>query len=217
MTEKKNLPVKVDGRKNPKINNELPLNQSTHRTLRKNYTKQEGSNLPGGKTSYSVAYPSIARKMMMNGATTTEVASALQVSVPTLYKWMHKYDEFAAAFKLGGPIVDNRVEVSLYEKAVGYKWEEEVISKEYDENGEEVEKVTKVQKQIPPDNSAMFFFLKNRRPNKWKDKVEITINQNLNLVSDAELYQLVADNRVIDGEFTEVKDDDTVLIEKKEN
>jgi hypothetical protein len=110
------------------------------------------------------------------------------------------------AFKLGGPIADNRVAVSLYEKAVGYKWEEEIKTTEFNEVGEEVEKITTIQKQIPPDNSAMFFYLKNRRPREWKDKVEITVNQNLNIVSDAELYQLVADSQAIEGEYREVTD-----------
>jgi predicted DNA-binding transcriptional regulator AlpA len=169
----------------------------------------------GVRSSYTPAYASLARKMMMNGATTTEVAAALQVSVPTLYTWMHNHTEFANAFKLGGPVADSRVEISLYEKAVGYKWQEEVKTKEFDEQGNEIEKVTTVNKQMPPDNSSMFFYLKNRRPNRWKDKVEINVSHNLAIVSDAELYQLIADNRAIETEYEEVKSPDEIEEVKK--
>ena len=62
------------------------------------------------------------------------------------------------------------VENALLKRALGYDYEE---VKTETENGV-VTKVTTITKQVVPDVTAQIFWLKNRRPDKWRDKVIYT-------------------------------------------
>lgn len=169
--------------------------------------KEEHKNLEyvgDTRTLYKDSHPALVKKLMEAGCTQFEVAEHLGIKEVTLYNWANKHPEFKAALRAGAEMADNRVELSLFSKAVGYKWIEEVKSKTFNEVGEEVEEVTQVTKQLPPDNSAMFFWLKNRRAHRWKDKHEVTINQNVHIVSSNDLNQLVHQS-IIDGEYTVVE------------
>jgi hypothetical protein len=42
--------------------------------------------------------------------------------VATLYRWKLEYPEFSRVFKLGKAAADDRVERSLYSRAVGYSY-----------------------------------------------------------------------------------------------
>jgi hypothetical protein len=60
---------------------------------------------------------------------------------------------------------DDRVERSLYNRAIGYSYDAVKIF--CDKNG----KVTRVpcREHVPPDVTACIFWLKNRNPAKWRD------------------------------------------------
>ena len=147
---------------------------------------------PANNTLYRPNYPKLVQKLMAAGCTQFEVAQDLGVSEQTLYKWCNQYPEFAQALRAGFDKADDRVELALLSKATGHKWVEEVKSKTINDEGEEVEEVTQITKQVPPDNSAIFFWLKNRRAHRWKDKHEVTINQNVQIVTSNDLQMLVA-------------------------
>lgn len=153
---------------------------------------------------YKQSYVRLVQRLTAGGYTKQEIAQDLGIGQSTLWMWCSKYPDFARAFKVGLDIADDRVEHSLYEKAVGYKWTEETRSKSMNEVGEEVEMMTQITKQLPPDNSAIFFWLKNRRGHRWKDKHEVTVNHNVNLVTNSELNQLVYEN-IKDGEYKEIE------------
>ena len=61
---------------------------------------------------------------------------------------------------------DDRVERSLYHRAVGYSFESEKI---FHHQGEVVR--VPIIEHVPPDVGAAMSWLKNRRPDKWRDKV----------------------------------------------
>lgn len=149
-----------------------------------------------------------AKELMRSGATTFEVAKDFGVPVWVIRNWMYIHPEFAACFRLGGALADNRVELSLFEIANGYTYEEEIKIKEFDpQTGTEVEKISYITKHIPPNIAAIKHYLGNRRGNKWKEKSEVTHHHNVTVMSDAELLQIVNDN-AIDGEFIEVEKDE---------
>jgi hypothetical protein len=134
-----------------------------------------------------------------------EIAEDLGVSVSIIYGWSSKFPEFAAALKGGGDQADDRVEMALFEKATGYKWKEKVITKKLID-GEVIEEVTEVEKQTPPDNASIQFYLKNKRSHKWKDKHEVTVTHNVNMITSHELQQLLSP--YIDGEVIDVTPND---------
>ena len=126
--------------------------------------------MPAGRPSeYRVKYIERAKEMCSNGATDAELAEEFGVSVTTLYNWRAKYPEFLEALKIPKRNADDRVERSLFERATGYTRESVKIF--YDsKTGRTIE--VPFLEHVPPDPTAMIFWLKNRRPKEWRDKIE---------------------------------------------
>src|SRR5690348_1824657 len=77
--------------------------------------------MPGGRpTVYKPEFVEQARKLCVLGATDVELADFFEVTVTTLNRWKSLYPEFCASIKSGKDVSDERVERSLYHKAVGY-------------------------------------------------------------------------------------------------
>lgn len=122
---------------------------------------------PGGRpTKYLPIYAEQARKLAEFGATDLEVADFFDITSSTLYLWKNVHPEFSEALKVGKEEADDRVERSLYNKAVGYSYESEKI---FQFQGEVIR--AKTREHVPPSEAAMIFWLKNRRPDTWRDKV----------------------------------------------
>lgn len=104
-----------------------------------------------------------------NGATDEEIAKRLGISYSTFKEYKKEFSVFSAALKETKEIVDAQVENALLKRALGYEYKE-VTKKVVD--GEL--KVTKViTKQVVPDTTAQIFWLKNREPSKWRDKLQV--------------------------------------------
>lgn len=100
-----------------------------------------------------------------DGLTDEQIAAKIGIHVSTLYDWKDKYPEISEALKKGKDVVDFEVENALLKRALGYTYEE-IKTKETD-NGVEV---TTTIKEVVPDVTAQIYWLKNRRPDKWRDK-----------------------------------------------
>jgi len=122
-----------------------------------------------------------------DGLTNEQIAKNMGISVKTLYEWQNKYSEFREALKKGKEIVDREVENALLKRALGYKYTEitrERVTEINSETGEPESRlvVTKeVTKEVVPDVTAQIFWLKNRKPNEWKDKRDIGINGDMDI------------------------------------
>jgi transposase-like protein len=125
----------------------------------------------GRPTEYRTEYIARAKEMCAGGATDMELADEFDVSIQTLYNWRAKYPEFLEAIKTNKPIADERVERSLFERATGY--ERDSVKIFCDKDG----RVTEVpfREYVPPDSTAMIFWLKNRKPKEWRDKAELNL------------------------------------------
>ena len=75
-----------------------------------------------------------------------------------------KYPEFRCALKAGKEASDDRVERSLYQLAIGW-------------NGQ------------PPNTTAAIFWLKNRRPDRWRDVQQLQGEVGHYLLSDRPLSE----------------------------
>jgi hypothetical protein len=93
-----------------------------------------------------------------------QICKALDITEKTLANWK-KDEAFLQAIKRGKAISDNRVERSLYDRAMGYSHLEDdikVVDKEI--------VITPTVKHYPPDTTAIIFWLKNRKRAEWRDK-----------------------------------------------
>jgi len=109
-----------------------------------------------------------ATKLCRIGATDAEVADFFGIDVRTLYRWKNESEQFCQALKAGKVEADERVERSLFARALGYEHPEidiRVVDKEIVQ--------TPIIKHYPPDTTAAIFWLKNRKPAEWRDRQEI--------------------------------------------
>jgi transposase len=128
-----------------------------------------------------------------DGLTDEQIAHNIGINTSTIYDWKNKFDEFSKALKRGKEVVDREVENALLKRALGYKFTEtKTVHSEKD--GERVEITIK---EVVPDVTAQIFWLKNRKPDKWRDKQDVHVEGNVNNpfagLSTEELKKLAKD------------------------
>ena len=119
-----------------------------------------------------------------DGLTDEQIAKNIGINRTTLYDWKKKEVNIADALKKGKKVIDFEVENALLKRALGYEYEEEIY-----ENGILTKKV---KKQVPPDTTAQIFWLKNRKKEQWREKVEVVktdedlqnINKNISNIAN---------------------------------
>lgn len=126
--------------------------------------------MKGRPTDYREAYVEGARKLACLGATDAEIADFFNVDVRTIYRWKNTHDAFCQALKAGKDQADNRVERALYHRAIGYEQEEVKI---FMPAGSDEPVYATFTAKIAPDTTAAIFWLKNRRPEEWRDRREL--------------------------------------------
>lgn len=112
---------------------------------------QDQPNPVGRPTLYREEYVEEAYKLTLFGATLVQLAENFNVSLSTIDKWMSERGEFSSAVRIARQQADSMVENSLYRRAIGY-----------DKDG----------KHYPASDNAISLWLRNRQPDKWRDKVE---------------------------------------------
>lgn len=118
----------------------------------------------GAPTSYRPEYAKQAVHLSKLGATDYDLARAFDVAISSITLWKTKHPEFSAALKLGKDEADGQVERSLYTRATGYSFESEKVF----QYGGQILRAPTIE-HVPPDVTAQIFWLKNRRPDLWRD------------------------------------------------
>lgn len=122
--------------------------------------------MAGGRpTKFRPEFVEQAQKLAQLGATDREIADFFSVAESTLNLWKQQHDAFSEALKVGKDAADDRVEQSLYRRALGY--EHDAVKIAVNAQGE----ITQVPfvERYPPDTTAAIFWLKNRRKDQWRD------------------------------------------------
>lgn len=113
-----------------------------------------------------------------DGLTDEQIAANMGICRDTLIEWKKQYSDISDTLKKGKEVVDRLVENALLKKATG---EVRTLRKPIKvkevlyENGKrlaERERIEYVEEEIyiPPDTTAQIFWLKNRKPEEWRDK-----------------------------------------------
>ncbi|MFA6889135.1 MAG: helix-turn-helix domain-containing protein, partial [Candidatus Woesearchaeota archaeon] len=126
-------------------------------------------------------HPCAILSLYANGLTDEQVAEGIGVNRNTLHKWRKKYPELSDTEKEKA-IVDGKVEMMLNKRCLGYETDEVEIISHVNADGqlEGNRRIKKSKRHIPPDTTAQIFWLKNRQPKKWRDRKEVTVEDNTN-------------------------------------
>jgi len=140
----------------------------------------------GRPSKYNIECNEKAYKLCLLGATDKQIADFFEVDEATINRWKKDHPEFCESLKSGKEVADMNVINSLYNKSLGFK---ENVTKAikcktvlYD-NGKRISEKEDIvyadeQVYVPPDTTACIFWLKNRKPQQWRDKIEQTIETN---------------------------------------
>lgn len=119
-----------------------------------------------------------------DGLIDEDIAKNMGISRSTLNEWKKKHPDISDTLKKGKEVVDVKVENALLKKALGYNITvnkpikvKEVI---YD-NGKRVSEKERVEivaeeVHIPADTTAQIFWLKNRKPDVWREKQSVDLS-----------------------------------------
>lgn len=125
--------------------------------------------MAGRPSKYDSEYhPKKGYKLSLLGYTDQDLANFFEVNVDSIYEWKKKHEDFSDALKRGKTEADAKVVHSLYRRALGYTVTE---SEQVMYKGGMHTLETK--RKILPDVTAQIFWLKNRQPEKWRDKQEV--------------------------------------------
>ena len=132
-----------------------------------------------------------AEKLSRRGFTDAEVSEILGINHSTLTRWKQKHKDFCITLKDWKESSDENVKRSLYERACGYshvetkaQWvtDTEIIDGKPFTVGrwETIDLI----KHYPPETTADIFWLKNRQPEKWRDKKDFEGKMELAVIYD---------------------------------
>lgn len=105
-----------------------------------------------------------------DGLTDEQIANNMGCSYSTFRVWLNQYPALSAALKEGKAPVDIEVENALLKRALGFEYVETTTEIHDMPDGTQRKHIKKTTKMVVPDTAAAFIWLKNRRPDKWRDK-----------------------------------------------
>lgn len=113
-----------------------------------------------------------------DGLTDEQIAHNMGISRKTLYVWIEKYGDICDALKKGKDVADREVESALYKRAVGYRSTKQIRELRLNRTTgrKEMTVVKETEEEIAPDVTAAIFWLKNRKPEDWRDKRDVAID-----------------------------------------
>lgn len=146
-------------------------------------TQEETKRGRGRPTDYNPEfYPKLAEAYALAGLIDSEIAKKLGISVATLNNWKKEHPDFIESLKQGKSVPDSKVQNALYKNALGYKYEAEkpMTVSDGKAEGSHIE-IAKYIEHVAPNVTAEIFWLKNRMPDKWREKQEIEHSGSLDI------------------------------------
>lgn len=134
-------------------------------------------------------HPLLIESMIMNGFTYTQICDKLGIPSSVFSYWKRAHPEIKEAIRRGKLPIDEKVEQSLFKVATGYSYEEvtlepktlspeEIRLRAELPNPPPVPMIKKkvVRKQVAPNVLAQIFYLKNKKPDMWKDRSNVAVS-----------------------------------------
>ena len=133
-------------------------------------------------------HPLLIESMIQNGLNYSQICEKLGVPVSVFVYWRRTHPEVKEAIRRGKLPMDDKVEQSLFRTATGYTYEEvtlepktlsikEIEARKNLPDPPPIPLVKKkvVRKQVAPNVLAQIFYLKNKKPEIWKDRSNVSV------------------------------------------
>ncbi|NTV02453.1 MAG: hypothetical protein HGB04_06660 [Chlorobiaceae bacterium] len=120
----------------------------------------------------------VIRADCREGADLKGLARRLGCGMTTLTSIVRTSPQFRELIREDRESADLHVISALYRRAIGYEYEETVTKVSVGKNGEAIPTaVEKRKRHVPADTLAALAWLRNRRPEDWRDKKEVVVSQ----------------------------------------
>ncbi len=117
------------------------------------------------------------RTFLSAGGPESDLPRRLNLSAATLRRYRKKYPEFAAMLDEcraeAAALADDQVEAALFRRATGYDTDD-----------------ADSPRHVPADVKAAIFWLKNRRPDLWRDRKVLALDEPVKITLSAEEKEL---------------------------
>lgn len=163
--------------------------------------KKAAKKKVGRPSKFDEAMLGTVTRLARLGATDPEIAEALEVGTATVTRWMKSHKAFRLAYKEGKVEADMKVADSLFARTQFHQYQKTIPFKvkrvEY-ENGKRVREIEEVVEKevtevLPPDTTAIIYWLNNRRKMEWRTRREIVLSDDeLDRLTDEQLRQIAA-------------------------
>lgn len=144
----------------------------------------------------------LVRKWRRQGLTQKEVGKKIGIGETTVTEWKNKFPAFLEAIKKGKEQYDGEVEEALSKTITGFFVDEEITEITVGADGKEVKHIKKVKKYVPPNTTAIIFYLKAR--GGWRENAQIVDAQIKKLVAEVEKIKVDIDLKT--GQSEDVED-----------
>ena len=111
------------------------------------------------------------------GALEKDLCKKLGISESALNDYKTRFPELSQAIIDGKMEPDDLVESTLLKRALGYTYEEVKTTSFADNKDSRRQLVIRTTHEVSADVRAMIFWLKNRRPQRWRDRSELGIDE----------------------------------------
>ena len=133
----------------------------------------------GRPTKYKPEYCKQAAKLCELGATDADLAEFFEVTESTINLWKLEHSNFSESTVAGKTNHDAEIELALARRAKGFMRVKQVFGPEGT--------IEMLQEEVPPDTNACSLWLRNRQPQRWRDKQEVEHSGELKLAPALEI------------------------------
>ncbi len=150
--------------------------------------------MAGAKGKYTEAAP-LVLNFISQGMSNKDACAKAGIDEATFYRWFNEKSEFCKsvkeAQKQGDLVRINSVEAALLDVARGFEYEE--VRTEYESQLNQqtgkyeptIKKQVRTKKRVVPQTEAIKFYLSNKAPEEWKNRIEQ--NNTGSLVTDLKI------------------------------
>lgn len=152
---------------------------------------EEEGNTAGRPSKYNEEYEKQVYKLCLLGADDQEIADFFEVNKATINRWKKDHKGFCASIKNGKQVADMNVAHSLYDRAIGFEYDEVKEEQGSSDTGGAFQKTVTTTKKVVGDVRAQQLWLMNRQRNKWTDTKHVDHTTNGESITTNQPLQVI--------------------------